>query len=98
MRRIGVSLDRRLAAVVHRPRRSLPDGAFAPPLSGLRDRVEERIAADVERMVDRFQVDRLLYDIEVEAMAAWLRRLVAFDAYCARRAQRGGGAGADSVR
>ena len=32
----------------------------------------------------------LLYDIEVDAMHAWLRNLVAFDAYCARRARLSG--------
>jgi hypothetical protein len=32
-----------------------------------------------------FELDRLLYDIEVEAQGRWLRNLMAFDAYCARR-------------
>ena len=27
----------------------------------------------------------MLYDIEVDAQHEWLRRLMAFDAYCARR-------------
>jgi hypothetical protein len=27
----------------------------------------------------------MLYDIEVDAQGRWLRRMMAFDAYCARR-------------
>ena len=38
--------------------------------------------------IEIFETDRLLYDVEVEAMTAWIRRLVAFDAYCARRDSR----------
>ena len=48
---------------------------------GLRARIERRI----DEAVLIFEVDRLLYDIEVEALQAWIRRMVAFDAYCARR-------------
>ena len=43
-----------------------------------------------------FELDRLLYDIEVDAQHEWLRRLMAFDAYCARRD--GGGLGDGPVR
>ena len=50
----------------------------------MRARIQRRIDATIEI----FETDRLLYDVEVEAMAAWIRRLVAFDAYCARRDSR----------
>jgi hypothetical protein len=52
-------------------------------LRGLR----ERIQAQLEAAVARFEIDRAVYEIEVDAMHAWLRNLVAFDAYCARRAR-----------
>ena len=50
-------------------------------LRGLR----ERIQAQLDVAVARFEIDRAIYEIEVDAMHAWLRNLVAFDAYCARR-------------
>jgi len=34
-----------------------------------------------------YEVTVCIYEIEVDAMHAWLRNLVAFDAYCARRAR-----------
>ena len=39
----------------------------------------------LDAAVARFELDRLLYDIEVEAQHDWLRRMMAFDAFCARR-------------
>jgi hypothetical protein len=48
---------------------------------GLRARLEERL----DDAVLVFELDRLLYDIEVEAQAAWLDTLERFDAYCAGR-------------
>jgi len=51
---------------------------------GLRVRIQRRI----DEAIEIFEIDRLLYDVEVEAMTAWIRRMVAFDAYCARRDSR----------
>ena len=90
MRRMGVSLDRRLTGATGHPPARLRPSAFERDLAGLRERVERRIALDVEEAAARFALDRFLYEIEVEAMGRWLRGLVAFDAYCARRAQPGG--------
>ncbi len=50
-------------------------------LRGLRLRIDQQL----EDAVQRFELDRLLYDIEVDAQHEWLRRMMAFDAYCARR-------------
>ncbi len=50
-------------------------------LRGLRTRIE----AMLDDAVLIFELDRLLYDIEVEAQHQWLRNMMAFDAYCARR-------------
>ena len=44
-----------------------------------------RIQAQIDRAVEIFEVERLLYDIEIDAQQLWLRRMMAFDAYCARR-------------
>ena len=52
-------------------------------LSGLRVRIEEQLDA----VAARFELDRAIYEVEVDAMHAWLRNLVAFDAYCARRSR-----------
>ena len=53
-----------------------------------RDTLRARIQRRIDATVEIFETDRLLYDVEVEAMTAWIRRLVAFDAYCARRDSR----------
>jgi hypothetical protein len=76
-----VSLESRLAG--HLPPPSGPVGreAFTRPVGGLR----RRILAQIDRAVEIFEVDRLLYDIEVDAQQRWLRRMMAFDAYYARR-------------
>jgi hypothetical protein len=77
-----ISLERRLAG--HLPPRSEPlrrEAFERPPAGGLR----HRILAQVDRAVEIFEVDRLLYDIEIDAQQRWLRRMMAFDAYCARR-------------
>jgi hypothetical protein len=63
-------------------------GARQPPfpkseLRGLRQRIQMQL----EAAVARFEIDRAIYEIEVDAMNAWLRNLVEFDAYCARRAR-----------
>ena len=39
----------------------------------------------LDQAVAHFELDRLLYDIEVDAQHEWLRSMMAFDAYCARR-------------
>jgi hypothetical protein len=67
-------------------------------MSGLRERVDREIAADLDSLVGRFELDRMLYEIELEATRTWLRRLVAFDAYCARRERAAGGAAGDTMR
>ncbi len=69
-------------------------------MRGLRPRIE----AMLDAAVARFELDRLLYDIEVEAQNDWLRRMMAFDAFCARRdrdarrAAADGGSGEPPVR
>jgi hypothetical protein len=47
--------------------------------------LRQRIQMQLDAAVARFEIDRAVYEIEVEAMHAWLRNLVEFDAYCARR-------------
>jgi len=80
-----VSLDDRLAWHVRPGRGRARREAFERTGGDtLRGRIQRRLDAAVEI----FETDRLLYDIEVEAMSAWIRRLVAFDAYCARRDSR----------
>jgi hypothetical protein len=77
-----ISLEGRLAG--HLPPRLGPlrREAFERPATG---GLRHRILAQVDRAVEIFEVDRLLYDIEIDAQQRWLRRLMAFDAYCARR-------------
>ena len=85
-----VSLQKRLEGTSRRPR---------VPCAGRRSRARRpaacaaRILAQIDRAVEIFEVDRLLYDIEVEAQHRWLRRMMAFDAYCARRDAAPAGAG-----
>jgi len=80
-----LSLDDRLAGHVRPGRGRVRREAFERTgADTLRARIQRRIDATVEI----FETDRLLYDVEVEAMTAWIRRLVAFDAYCARRDSR----------
>ena len=78
-----IRLDERLAGHIPPARtRRLSRSAFARPRAGgLRERLDRRL----DDAVRVFELDRLLYDIEVEAQERWLERLVAFDAYCARR-------------
>jgi hypothetical protein len=85
-----VSLQKRLEGHLPPPSGSLRREAFARPAAG---GLRARILAQIARAVEIFEVDRLLYDIEVEAQHRWLRRMMAFDAYCARRdaAARGSG-------
>ena len=61
---------------------------------GLRTRIER----DLEAAVLTFELDRLLFEIEVDAMRGWLRKLQRFDAYCAERDRRSGGPGTPPVR
>ena len=78
-----VSLDERLRGHVPPSRRAVRRSAFAAP-KGLRARIQRQL----DQAVEIFELDRLLYDVEVEAQHAWIRRMVAFDAYCARRDSR----------
>jgi hypothetical protein len=75
------SLERRLAPYAARGRRVDRSSFRRAGSHGLRARIDQR----VQDAVLQFELDRLLYDIEVDAMHRWLRALVAFDAYCARR-------------
>ena len=77
-----VSLDDRLAGHVTPGRGRVRREAF---LRRGGDTLRTRIQRRLDDAVQIFEIDRLLYDIEVEATSAWIRRLVAFDAYCARR-------------
>jgi hypothetical protein len=91
-----VTLEERLAPhVVPARARANPRQAF----SGVHDRgLRARIERSLDDAVAVFELDRLLYDIEVEAQHRWLRNLMAFDAYCARRDASGDRAGAEPVR
>jgi hypothetical protein len=90
-----VSLEQRLEGHLPPPSGTLRREAFAVPATG---GLRARILAQIDRAVEIFEVDRMLYDIEVEAQHRWLRSLMAFDAYCARRDASGDGAGAEPVR
>jgi hypothetical protein len=84
-----VSLQQRLEGYLPPASGNLRREAFARAAGG---GLRARILAQIDRAVEIFEVDRLLYDIEVEAQGRWLRRMMAFDAYCARRdATRGSG-------
>ena len=76
-----VSLESRLAGHLPPPSGPLRREAFVRPTGGLR----ARILAQIDRAVEIFEVERLLYVIEIDAQQRWLRRMMAFDAYCARR-------------
>jgi hypothetical protein len=80
-----VSLDDRLAWHVRPGRGRVRREAF-DHRGG--DTLRRRIQRRLDEAVEIFETDRLIYDVEVEAMSAWVRRLVAFDAYCARRDSR----------
>ena len=78
----SVSLEQRLEGHVPSPSaRRVTRSSFRRSGGGLRRRIDASLA----QAVQIFELDRLLYDIEVDAQHAWLRRLMAFDAYCARR-------------
>jgi hypothetical protein len=95
MRR-SVSLEQRL--VGHIPdwgERRLVRGDFSGAHHrGLHGRIQRRL----DDTVLMLELDRLIYDIEVEAQHSWLRRLMAFDAYCARRDAASGEAPPPAVR
>jgi hypothetical protein len=92
-----VSLHDRLAGHLPARTRPLRREAFSRAGEG---GLRARIVAQVDRAVEIFEVDRLLYDVEVDAQERWLRRMMAFDAYCARRDARAasGRAGTPPVR
>lgn len=78
----SVSLQQRLEGHVPSPSaRRVTRASFRGPNGGLRRRID----ASIDEAVAIFELDRLLYDIEIEAQDAWLRRLMAFDAYYAAR-------------
>jgi hypothetical protein len=87
----SISLEERLAGHVPAPRsRRVRREAFA---GGHHNGLRARIDRSLDDAVQIFELDRLLYDIEIDAQNEWLRRLMAFDAYCARRDAGGPGAG-----
>ena len=91
----GSPLDKRLAPYSVHSRAGVSRSSFdRAHMRGLRSRMGARL----DEAVAVFEIDRLLYDIEVDAQHAWLRNLMAFDAYCARRAAAGGQAGEPPVR
>ena len=61
---------------------------------GLRTRIER----DLEDALLTFELDRMILEIEVDAMRRWLRNLQRFEAYCAERDRRSGGTGTPPVR
>jgi hypothetical protein len=60
--------------------------------------LRERIQRDVADALLTFELDRMILEIEVEALHCWLRNLQRFDAYCALRDRRSGGPDAPPVR
>jgi hypothetical protein len=89
------SLEQRLAVYSARRPRAGTRAAFERmPRQGLRSRLDARL----DEAIAIFELDRLLYDIEVDAQQEWLARLVDFDAYYAERAGAGGGPSAPPVR
>jgi len=79
----AVSLEQRLwGHVPSASTRRVTRGSFTGAArGGLRARLDRALSDAVLT----FELDRLLYDIEIDAQTDWLRRLVAFDAYCAAR-------------
>jgi hypothetical protein len=79
----SVSLEQRLSGHVPSPgaRRVTRRSFSGPARGGLRARIDRSL----DQAVQIFELDRMLYDIEIDAQHRWLRRLMAFDAYCARR-------------
>jgi hypothetical protein len=79
----SVSLEQRLAG--HLPdlstRRIRREAFTQDHRHGLRARLQRSL----DEAVLIFELDRMIYDIEVDAQNDWLRRLMAFDAYYARR-------------
>jgi hypothetical protein len=61
---------------------------------GLRTRIER----DIEAALLTFELDRMILEIEVDAMRRWLRNLQRFEAHCAERDRRNGGPGTPPVR
>ena len=61
---------------------------------GLRTRIER----DIEAALLTFELDRMILEIEVDAMRRWLRNLQRYEAYCAERDRRSGGPDAPPVR
>ena len=61
---------------------------------GLRTRIEH----EIEDALLIFELDRMIYEIEVDAQRRWLRTLQRFEAYCAERDRRSGGPGTPPVR
>jgi hypothetical protein len=83
----SVSLEQRLAGHLPAPSsRRIRREAFAQNhQNGLRARLQRSL----DDAVLIFELDRMIYDIEVDAQNDWLGRMMAFDAYCARRAAGG---------
>jgi hypothetical protein len=84
----SVSLEARLKGHIPAPssRRISREAFTRDHRNGLRARLQRSL----DDAVLIFELDRMIYDIEVDAQNDWLRRLMAFDAYYARHAARGG--------
>ena len=81
------SIDELLAPYDTPPRPGAGRAAFTRrSASSLRGRID----AQIEHLVARFELDRMLYDLELDAQRRWLANLAAFEAYAARRDRRRG--------
>ncbi len=92
----STSLERRLEA--YAPARAEGDVVHATLAAAHTRGLHGRIQATLDDAISVFELDRMLYDIEVEALNRWLRSMMAFDAFCARRdAETGDGSSDPSV-
>lgn len=92
----STSLERRLQA--YAPARAEGDVVYATLAAAHTRGLHGRIQTTLDDAVAVFELDRMLYDIEVEALNRWLRSMMAFDAFCARRdAEAGDGSSDPSV-
>jgi hypothetical protein len=77
----GKTIEERLAPYTSGRRRRLHRSVFTRSGTPLRARID----AQIDALAGRFELDRLLFDLEVEAQGRWLANLEAFDAFAARR-------------
>jgi len=87
-------LDERIAPHVPDADDRCVDRLDVVDVRGLRTRIER----DIEDALLTFELDRMILEIEVDAMRRWLRNLQRYEAYCAERDRRSGGPDAPPVR